>query len=149
MVQLSLLTCIRVKKYFEKQADKEKGMGLEFNNETCSGCKACELVCSLQNLKKVNPSKALLNVYGKFPVPGKYFVDICDQCGECAKACPKDAITLKGSTYRINRKVCDNCLECVAVCPVNVIKVDDDGTPYKCINCKQCAEVCPRDVATR
>ncbi len=123
-------------------------MGLEFSNETCSGCKACELVCSLQNLKVVNPSKALLNVYGKFPVPGKYFVDICDQCGECAKACPRDAIRLKGQTYRIDRKKCDNCLECVDACPVHVIKVDDDGTPYKCINCKQCAEVCPRDALT-
>ena len=58
----------------------------------------------------INPSKALLTVYGKFPVPGKYFVEICDQCGDCARACPQDAIQLKGSTYRIDRKKCDACL---------------------------------------
>lgn len=81
-------------------------------------------------------------------MPGKYFVDICSQCGACAEACTKGAIRLKGATYRIDRKRCDNCLECLAACPVHLIKVDDDGTPYKCINCKQCAEVCPRDALT-
>lgn len=123
-------------------------MGLEFNNETCSGCKACELVCSLQNLQVINPSKALLTVYGKFPVPGKYFVELCDQCGDCAEACPQDAIQLKKYTYRIDRKKCDGCMECVDACPKNVMSVSDDGLPYKCINCRQCAEVCPRDALT-
>jgi ferredoxin len=123
-------------------------MGLEFNNDTCSGCKACELVCSLQNLKVINPSKALLTVYGKFPVPGKYFVDICDQCGDCAGACPENAIQLKGNTYRIDREKCNLCMECVDACPKNLIKISDDGLPYKCINCRQCAEVCPRDALT-
>jgi ferredoxin len=123
-------------------------MGLEFNNDTCSGCKACELVCSLQNLKVVNPSKALLTVFGKFPVPGKYFVDICDQCGDCARACPQDAIQLKGDTYRIDRKKCNLCMECVDACPKGLVKVSDEGLPYKCINCRQCAEVCPRDALT-
>ncbi|SMC64779.1 Fe-S-cluster-containing hydrogenase component 2 [Desulfocicer vacuolatum DSM 3385] len=123
-------------------------MGLIFNNETCSGCKACELVCTLQNLKEINPSKAMLHVYGKFPDPGKYYVDICDQCGACAEACPQDAIELKGQTYRINKDKCDKCMACVPACPVNLVKVDDDGYPYKCINCKQCVTVCPRDALT-
>jgi anaerobic carbon-monoxide dehydrogenase iron sulfur subunit len=123
-------------------------MGLSFNSETCSGCKACELVCSLQNLQVINPSKAFLTVKGKFPVPGKYFVDICDQCGDCAKACPRDAIKLKGSTYRIDRKKCDACLECVDACLKNLVTVSDDGLPYKCIDCRQCAKVCPRDALT-
>jgi len=123
-------------------------MGLEFNHETCSGCKACELVCSLQNLKVVNPSKAFLTVKSKFPKPGKYFVDICDQCGDCAKACPEEAIQLNGNTFRINRKKCNKCLVCVDACPKNLVIIDDDGNPHKCINCKQCVEVCPRDALT-
>ncbi|MCF8092541.1 MAG: 4Fe-4S binding protein [Desulfotignum sp.] len=123
-------------------------MILAFNSDTCSGCKACELVCSLQNLKTINPSRAMLHVYGKFPEPGRYFADICDQCGECAKACPQEAIVLIKGTWRIDKKKCDGCLACVSACPVNVMMVDDDNMPYKCINCRQCAEVCPRDALT-
>ncbi|MBF0201793.1 MAG: 4Fe-4S binding protein [Desulfamplus sp.] len=120
-------------------------MTLSFNQETCSGCKACELVCSLQNLKIINPSKAMLHVSALFPEPGKYFVEICDQCGECANACPREAIVLIKGTYRIDKKKCDQCLLCVPACPKNLVKVDDTGMPYKCINCRQCVEVCPRD----
>jgi len=120
-------------------------MGLEFSTETCSGCKVCELICSLQNLKVINPSQAFLTVHGKFPKPGKYFVEICDQCGECARACPEDAIELKGRIYRINREKCDTCMKCVGACQKNLVIVADDGLPYKCIHCRQCVEVCPRD----
>ena len=120
-------------------------MGLSFRQETCSGCKACELVCSLQNLNVVNPSKALLGVHGKFPVPGKYTMDLCDQCGDCAAACPNEAITLKAGAYGIDRDRCDGCMACVDACPRHLVKIGDDNLPYKCINCRQCVEVCPRD----
>lgn len=120
-------------------------MHLVFNSDTCSGCKACELVCTLQNFKEINPAKARLHVHGEFPAPGKYVMDLCDQCGACAEACPLDAIVLKGSTYRIKPDLCDHCMACVPACPNNVMKVDDEGLPYKCINCRQCVEICPRD----
>jgi anaerobic carbon-monoxide dehydrogenase iron sulfur subunit len=123
----------------------ETGMRLSFNHETCSGCRTCELVCSLQNLKIINPSKAMLRVTAQFPEPGRYDVHICDQCGECADACPTGAIHLVKGTWRIDMKKCDGCLACVPACPNDVVKVDDDGMPYKCINCRQCVEVCPRD----
>jgi len=88
----------------------------------------------------------MLNVYGKFPDPGKYYVDYCNQCGECAKACPVGAIKLLGNTYIIDKEQCIGCLVCVDVCPSKVMKVNnEDNTPYKCNDCKQCVEVCPRN----
>ena len=120
-------------------------MRLSHNSETCSGCKACQLVCALQNLKEINPAKAALNVRGRFPAPGRYYADLCTQCGECAKACPAEAIALKAGAYRISRKNCDRCLACVDSCPAGLIKVTEEGYPYKCINCRQCVEICPRD----
>jgi ferredoxin len=102
-------------------------------------------VCSLQNFKLINPSKAMLRVTAQFPEPGRYDVKICNQCGECAEACPTGAIHLVKGTWRIDMKKCDGCLACVSVCPENVMMVNDDGMPYKCINCRQCADVCPRD----
>jgi Fe-S-cluster-containing hydrogenase component 2 len=120
-------------------------MTLSFNYETCSGCRTCELVCSLQNMKIINPSKAMLRVTAQFPEPGRYDVKICNQCGECAEACPTGAIHRVKGTWRIDMKKCDGCLACVSACPEGVMMVNDDGMPYKCINCRQCVEVCPRD----
>ncbi|NYB74154.1 4Fe-4S binding protein [Sedimentibacter hydroxybenzoicus DSM 7310] len=121
-------------------------MTLRFENETCSGCKACQLVCTLHNFKEINPSKAMLNVHGRFPAPGKYHVDVCNQCGECAEACPAEAIKFKDGTYIIDYDICIECLICVDACPTNVMKVNkEDNTPYKCNNCRQCVEICPRD----
>ena len=60
----------------------------------CSGCGICRLACSMENFKQVTPSKGLLRIEARFPAPGDYQVHLCDQCGECAKACPVEAITL-------------------------------------------------------
>lgn len=120
-------------------------MGLKFIDDRCSGCRACELICTLQNFKVVNPVKAMLRVRGEFPVPGKFIVDVCDQCGECANACPNEAIILKGGAYRIIKENCDQCMACVDACRLKLVKVDNSGFPYKCVNCKQCVTICPRD----
>ena len=120
-------------------------MTLKFNPETCSGCEACQLVCTLHNFKETNPWKAMLRVSGKFPVPGKYHVDVCNQCGECAKVCPVDAISLTGDTYFIDYDLCISCFACVDACPSNVMMVDKEkDIPYKCNDCQQCVEICPR-----
>ena len=119
-------------------------MPLYFNSETCSGCKACQLVCALFNFKESNPNKALLNTYGKFPIPGKYYVDYCDQCGKCAVVCPVDAIREENGVYSINEKQCVVCGVCVNECPKKVMRIFDNLL-RKCTDCGECAALCPRD----
>ncbi len=124
-------------------------MALKFNDATCSGCKACQLACTLFNFKEINPSRARLTVSGRFPSPGKYHVDVCNQCGECAKVCPTEAIQLNGSTYLIDKDKCISCMACVEACPSNVMMVDpQDNKVDKCNDCKQCVEICPRNALT-
>ena len=65
---------------------------LALKPEECSGCRTCELICALHTYQENNPANAALRVRGLFPAPGHYELRTCDQCGDCAKACPTGAI---------------------------------------------------------
>ncbi|MGN0318515.1 MAG: 4Fe-4S dicluster domain-containing protein [Lachnospira sp.] len=60
--------------------------------------------------------------------------DKCKECGQCAKACPYNAIA-------------DLIRPCKKICPTNAITMNDDGIcvidEKKCIRCGQCIHACP------
>lgn len=47
----------------------------------------------------------------------------CDGCGDCLEACAQDAISLNGTTVRIDRSRCDLCGACVDVCLSEAIEL--------------------------
>jgi len=53
--------------------------------------------------------------------------DNCTLCGECAKHCPADAITLDDVKAHIDQDKCIGCAECVAVCRFDAVKYDWDA----------------------
>jgi len=121
-------------------------MHLKYIESKCSGCRTCQLACSLVNFKVNNPSKSALRIDGKFPNPGNYNVRVCNQCGICAEVCPVDAIRKEGDTYKIDKNICIGCMACVEACPKDVIiEHEDYDTPFKCVNCRACVSICPRD----
>jgi ferredoxin len=121
-------------------------MELQVIHERCSGCGTCRLVCALENYREVNPAKALLKIRGRFPSPGDYQVDLCDQCGACAEVCPTEAITREGDAYLIDEEVCVNCMACAEACPKGVIITPQmEDVPAKCNGCGACASICPRE----
>jgi electron transport complex protein RnfB len=86
----------------------------------------------------------------------------CIGLGECADACPFDAITLQQQFPVIDPKRCVGCGTCVRVCPKKVIELipikarvwvpcstRDPGKTVKtvckvgCISCKMCVKACP------
>lgn len=114
-------------------------------HSNCSGCGVCRQVCTLENFREVNPAKALLTVKGRFPSPGDYRIQVCDQCGACAEACPVDAIEPVEGVFRVDEKECIACMECVEACPRDVMMVHTGReAPVKCVLCGKCAELCPR-----
>ncbi|MFZ5826979.1 MAG: 4Fe-4S dicluster domain-containing protein [Bacillota bacterium] len=121
-------------------------MKLALAADKCSGCRACEIVCALDNWSVLNPKKAALRVSGHFPTPGRYTVAFCDQCGQCADVCPTGAIVLdeKGA-WIIKAEECIACNACVEECPHGVMYLHDDhnGVPIKCTLCMKCVEYCP------
>ena len=58
----------------------------------------------------------------------------CRECGQCAKACPYNAIA-------------DLIRPCMNTCPVDAIKTDENGVSVidesKCIECGKCIHSCP------
>jgi ferredoxin len=95
----------------------------------------------------VNPTLAALRIEGRFPAPGDYRIHLCDQCGQCAEACPVDAIQADDTgVYLIDADSCTGCLECVPTCPYGVIVENrQSDVPVKCTLCGACAAACPRD----
>jgi Fe-S-cluster-containing hydrogenase component 2 len=114
--------------------------------EECTGCRACELICALHNYRENNPAKAALRVRGLFPAPGHYELRICNQCGDCAEACPTGAIYRRDDgVYLIEAGECNACLACVEACPLGVMFAHDSmEIPIKCNSCGECVTYCPK-----
>jgi aldehyde:ferredoxin oxidoreductase len=119
---------------------------LAMKPEECTGCRTCELICALQNHSEDNPAKAALRVRGRFPTPGHYDLQICDQCGECAQVCPSEAIYRReDGTYIIDEALCTGCDACVTACPLGVMFTHESlEAPIKCNACGACVEYCPK-----
>ncbi len=120
-------------------------MKLATQEELCSGCSVCRVVCTLENFKAVQPARALLKIRGEFPDPGVYKIQYCTQCGVCAGACPEEAIVDHNGIYLVDKNRCTQCMICLESCPFEVMITDDAGYPAKCTGCGKCAELCPRE----
>lgn len=122
-------------------------MRLAVNEDNCSGCRVCELVCALENFGENNPKLARVRVSGEFPTPGKYAIAYCNQCGVCADVCPVQAISERdGGYYEIDEDECIGCWTCVQECPREAIFTHKSrDAPFKCIDCGVCVDLCPRN----
>ena len=116
--------------------------------ENCTGCRMCELVCSLTHEGRVNPIMARIQVYKdgvetQFPVT-------CTLCGDCIDACPEEAISEENGIIDVDQDKCIACGTCVETCNYNAIRLsletsDSEGKAFKCDLCggsPECVKVC-------
>lgn len=113
----------------------------------CSGCRSCELWCSLHHTGAFNPHRARIRM-----VELGTGVDIpvtCQQCEDpaCQKACPVDAIKLddKVKIVLVDEETCNGCQACVGACPYGIITIDP--VTHKAIKCDLCGEEAPACVS--
>ena len=106
----------------------------------CTGCKTCELICSLYHFGECNPVKSAIHVIRRernglvFCLPL-----VCQQCepAPCIDACPTQAISRdEAGTLHFNKDECNNCEFCIEACPVGAISFTADQTGI--INCDLC-----------
>jgi Fe-S-cluster-containing hydrogenase component 2 len=119
------------------------------DQNACTGCRQCELVCSIKHTGTADPARARISLI-KWEADGFYLPMLCQQCLEpaCAAVCPKNALTRDSETDRvvINRDLCIGCKMCVMACPFGAMGVDTkEGKVIKCDLCggePTCVDFC-------
>ena len=117
--------------------------------EKCTGCRICELVCSVKHEGVSNPSRSRIKVI-KWESEGRYVPMSCQQCesAPCMLICPVKAISRDESLNRVkvDYDVCIGCRMCVAICPFGAMGFDVLAKKVmKCDLCDgdpQCARFC-------
>jgi len=102
------------------------------DRENCTGCKTCEMVCSLYHFGESNAWKSAIRVVRK-EKDGLVFCLplVCQQCqpAPCLDACPTDAISREGEAGAItfDREQCTDCGLCVTACPSGCVPTGPAG----------------------
>ena len=112
------------------------------DSNKCTGCGACEEICSKTYFKVIDKEKSAIRI---FQDEGRYRIDVCDQCGDCAKMCSTVALSrADNGVMKITGNKCVGCLVCVAECLRGYMHYHDDlPVPFKCVACGLCAKNCP------
>lgn len=122
---------------------------LMIDYEKCTGCRLCELVCSVMHDGVSNPARSRIKVM-KWESEGIYVPVSCQQCEDapCMNVCPVKAIFRDEETdaLMVDYSVCIGCRSCVVVCPFGAMNYNViDKRVFKCDLCggdPQCAKFC-------
>lgn len=115
----------------------------------CTGCRLCELVCSVMHEGVSNPARSRIKIM-KWESEGLYVPVTCQQCEDapCMNVCPVKAIYRDEETgaVMVDDFKCIGCRSCVAVCPFGAMNYSIiDKKVFKCDLCggdPQCARFC-------
>jgi anaerobic carbon-monoxide dehydrogenase iron sulfur subunit len=122
---------------------------LMVNYEKCTGCRLCELVCSVVHEGVSNPFRSRIKIM-KWESEGLYIPMSCQQCEDapCMNVCPVKAISRDEKLNRVmvDYNVCIGCRMCVTACPFGAMNYDSVGKKVvKCDLCDgdpQCVRFC-------
>lgn len=113
---------------------------LSVNTDKCTGCRTCELVCSMTHVRECNPQKSRIHVK-RMKMEGVMIPVYCRQCvkPQCAKNCPVKAIKYneKDGIVRVNYDLCIGCKNCIHDCPFGAMTWETNAN--KVIKCDLCS----------
>ena len=123
--------------------------------QKCTGCRTCEMVCSVKHDGVLNPMRSRIKVM-KWEPEGLYVPMACNQCQDapCVNVCPVKALSRDEElgTVDVDYDVCIGCRSCVAVCPFGAMNFNTiDRRIFKCDLCDgepQCVRFCDVEAVT-
>jgi Fe-S-cluster-containing hydrogenase component 2 len=130
------------------------------NITSCTGCRLCQMSCSLKKEEKIWPAIARISVHQY--VPGVEFPVACYQCGEgakCVQRCPTSALSVdtskKLNTIVVDKTKCtrtakgSDCTVCRDECPGTAVTFHPKTKePLICDLCggdPECVKTCPEN----
>jgi len=125
------------------------GKVLAVDQGKCTGCRQCEMVCSVYHTGTNDPSRSRIKVL-KWDNIGFYLPTTCQNCEKpfCVEVCPTKAChkDLDNQRVVIDRDKCIGCKTCIIACPFGAPTFDPvDRVTIKCDFCDgtpQCALFC-------
>lgn len=112
---------------------------LVVDHEKCTGCRLCEMACSVKHTGVNNPLRSRIHII-KWPWEGFELPMFCQQCEEapCIAICPKQALSHDPVLNRVtlNYELCIGCKMCVIACPFGGMGIDT--VTQKVIKCDLC-----------
>jgi Fe-S-cluster-containing hydrogenase component 2 len=99
-------------------SNKSKKFWIARDYEKCSGCRRCEIACSLYHENRIWPEASRIRVF--MLVPGAEFPHFCVQCQDypCVNACPENALSVSQiGAVIIDKDKCIGCGQCIDACP--------------------------------
>ena len=126
-----------------------QGKVLMIDHEKCTGCRQCEMVCSVFHNGASNPSRSRIKVV-KWEHVGFYLPMTCQNCEKpfCVEVCPTKAChkDLENQRVMIDRDKCIGCKTCIVACPFGAPLYDKvERISIKCDYCDgdpQCVRFC-------
>ncbi len=122
---------------------------LVIDYEKCTGCRMCELVCSVFHTGASNPSRSRIRVI-KWEDSGLYLPLTCQNCEKpfCVEVCPTKACHIDSERHMvvIDKDKCIGCKTCILACPFGAPLFDKtERVTVKCDYCDgdpQCVRFC-------
>ncbi|MDP6178309.1 MAG: 4Fe-4S dicluster domain-containing protein [Desulfatiglandales bacterium] len=115
----------------------------------CTGCRTCELVCSIKNEGMANPVLSRIQIIADKSM-GLRIPTVCLQCENpvCVSVCPVGALQRKEGPGIVqhDKNKCIGCRSCVMACPFGGVAINHlSGQIFKCELCDgdpECVKAC-------
>ena len=125
---------------------------IEVSHDNCTGCRSCEMVCSLTHEQECSTTKSRIRIVRDEEF-GNNVISSCMHCAEarCMDTCATGALGRDPDTgaVLVDKDLCIGCEACVDACLVGALSMDrDKGVVFKCDLCggdPECVKWCNRE----